>query len=124
MTTAERIRKRRKELGISAEELGAAIGKNRSTIFRYEKGYIEKLPLNVLRPIADALLTTPEYLMGWDESHSSNTINGNNNIIGNGNTVSNTLTEAEQALLDMYNQMDIIKKSKLIAYASELLKEP
>ena len=67
MTVGQRIKERRKELGISADELGQRIGKNRATIFRYEKGDIEKLPVDILKPIAEALLTTPKALMGWEE---------------------------------------------------------
>ncbi|MBR2408959.1 MAG: helix-turn-helix domain-containing protein [Lachnospiraceae bacterium] len=66
MTIGQRIRARRKELHISADELGKMLGKDRSTIFRYEKGDIENLPLDILKPIADALDVTPSYLMGWE----------------------------------------------------------
>lgn len=70
MTIGHRIKKRRKELGISADALGAQLGKDRSTIYRYEKGDIENLPLDILAPIADALRTTPGYLMGWVEEEN------------------------------------------------------
>lgn len=68
----QRIKERRKELKMSADELGAKLGKNRSTIFRYENGDIENLPLDILEPIAEALQTTPEYLMGWQEIQKNN----------------------------------------------------
>lgn len=68
MNIGQRIKSRRKELGISAEELGSKLGKDRSTIYRYEKGEIENLPLDILEPIADILETTPAYLMGWEEA--------------------------------------------------------
>ena len=63
-----RIKERRKELKMSADELGKKLGKDRSTIYRYENGDIENLPLDVLEPIAKALDTTPQYLMGWTET--------------------------------------------------------
>ena len=66
MEIGYRIKIRRKELKMSAEELGNKLGKDRSTIYRYEKGDIENLPLDILQPIAEALDTTPAYLMGWD----------------------------------------------------------
>lgn len=72
MTVGERIQQRRKELEMSAAELGRRIGKNRATIFRYENGDIEKLPVDVLKPIADALSTTPEALMGWEDQQKKN----------------------------------------------------
>ena len=67
MNVGQRIKQRRKELRISADALGEALGKDRSTVYRYEKGDIEKLPLDILDPIAKILQTTPQYLMGWNE---------------------------------------------------------
>ena len=40
-TSGERIKERRKALGLSADELGERMGKDRATIFRYEKGDID-----------------------------------------------------------------------------------
>lgn len=68
MTVGDRIKLRRKELGMSADKLGEVIGKNRATVFRYENGAIEKMPIDVIEPIAEALLTTPGYLMGWENN--------------------------------------------------------
>lgn len=62
----KKINMRRMALKISAEELGKKIGKDRSTIYRYEKGDIEHLPLDILEPISKALETTPAYLMGLE----------------------------------------------------------
>lgn len=67
MKIGQRIKERRKELGMSADTLGEKLGKNRATIYRYENGDIENLPLDILDPIAKALRTTPQYLMGWNE---------------------------------------------------------
>lgn len=67
MNIGQRIKERRKELKISADELGKKLGKDRSTIYRYEKGDIENLPLDILEPIAKVLETTPQYLMGWEK---------------------------------------------------------
>ena len=66
MEIYERIMNRRKELGLSADKVAEALGVSRSTIYRYESAYIEKVPLHVLGPLATVLQTTPEYLMGWD----------------------------------------------------------
>lgn len=72
MTVGQRIKARRKELGVSADELANRLGKDRSTVFRYEKGDIEKLPIDILEPIAEALMTTPATLMGWEEVQKNN----------------------------------------------------
>lgn len=74
MTTGERIRDRRKELGLTADALADVIGVSRSTMFRYESGYIEKMPMNNLVPIARALHTTVGYLMGWEDEKEMPTL--------------------------------------------------
>lgn len=71
MKVGDRIKKRREEIGMSADKLGSLIGVSRSTIYRYESGDIEKLPTDILGPIAKALRVTPAYLMGWDEDDPS-----------------------------------------------------
>lgn len=74
MNIGQRIKQRRKELKMSADELGKRLGKDRSTIYRYEKGDIENLPLDILEPIAAALQTTPQFLMGWDKVQKKNNV--------------------------------------------------
>ena len=66
MTTGERLKRLRKERGLSADELGTMIGKDRSTIYRYERGEIEKATVDVVPLLAKVLRTTPQYILGWD----------------------------------------------------------
>lgn len=75
-TTGSRIKTRRLELGLSVEELAAKLGKNRATVYRYESDEIENFPVSIIGTLAEALQTTPSYLMGWDntEKDSSSTI--------------------------------------------------
>ena len=61
MTVGKRIRERRNELHMSVDELAKRLNKNRATVYRYEKGEIENLPIDVLEPLAKALDTTPQY---------------------------------------------------------------
>ncbi|MDR2091165.1 MAG: helix-turn-helix domain-containing protein [Clostridiales bacterium] len=74
MAIGERIRKRRSELGMSATQLAYKLNKDRVTVYRYEKGEIENLPIAVLEPLSSALRTTPAYLMGWTDDPSPNKI--------------------------------------------------
>jgi transcriptional regulator with XRE-family HTH domain len=73
MTFGERLKRRRLKLNISAGELASLIGKNRATIYRYEKGDIGNIPVDIIDPLAEALDTTPEYLMGWTDSEEVGT---------------------------------------------------
>lgn len=60
------IRNRRKELGMSQDELAKKVGyTSRSTIARIENGEID-LPQSKIKAFADALKTTPGELMGWE----------------------------------------------------------
>ena len=67
MTKGERTKARREALGLSVGELAERLNKNRATIYRYESGEIEDMPITVLEPLAKALNTTPAYIMGWED---------------------------------------------------------
>ena len=66
MKIGQRIKERRKELKISADELGKRLGKDRSTIYRYENGDIENMPLDILPDLAIALEMPEHQLLGWN----------------------------------------------------------
>lgn len=63
----ERMRMRRQALGYSGEYVGKMLGVDKTTVYRYEKGEIEKLPISIIRKLARILQTNPEYLMGWSD---------------------------------------------------------
>lgn len=68
MTIGERIKKRRLEQGLTLLELGEKIGVREATIQRYESGSIKTLKQDTICKLADALQTTPSYLMGWENN--------------------------------------------------------
>lgn len=66
-TIGSRIRNRREELGLSQDELGRRLGyKSRSSINKIELDQ-RNLTQSKIKAIADALDTTPAYIMGWNE---------------------------------------------------------
>lgn len=66
-TIGSRIRNRREELGLSQDELGKRLGyKSRSSINKIELDQ-RNLTQSKIKAIADALDTTPAYIMGWNE---------------------------------------------------------
>jgi transcriptional regulator with XRE-family HTH domain len=67
MDVGKRIKQRRKSLGLSAEEVAKKIGVSPATVYRYESADILHMRSDRLRPIAEALGTTPDYLMGWTD---------------------------------------------------------
>lgn len=65
MTIGERIKHRREELGLSQDELARLVGyKSRSSINKIELGFRD-LTQSKIKKIADALQTSPSYIMGW-----------------------------------------------------------
>ena len=60
----KRIHDKRIELHITQEELGAAVGMNKSTVQRYETGQVKKIKLPVLEAIAKHLGVNPAWLAG------------------------------------------------------------
>lgn len=72
MNIGDRIKARRLELSLTLEDIGKALGVNRSTIMRYEDGKTKRIAKNTLEMLAVTLKTTPEYLMGWDSASRQN----------------------------------------------------
>lgn len=72
----ERIKERRLELGLSMPELSKRIGVNKSTIQRYEADGVDPKRTMIINGLADALLTTPEWLTGLsdDKEYDSYTL--------------------------------------------------
>ena len=66
MDIGERIRYRREQLELTQEELARKIGyKSKTSINKIELG-IQNLKQSKIKAIADALQTTPGYIMGWE----------------------------------------------------------
>lgn len=63
----ERIKKRREELNMTQAELAHILGyKSPASITKMELGE-RGLPQKKIKQLAEALHTTPEYIMGWEE---------------------------------------------------------
>jgi repressor LexA len=67
MTKGERIKKVRESLGISQTELAEKVSSTKQNIYKYENDIITNIPSDKIEAIAEALHTTPAYLMGWEE---------------------------------------------------------
>lgn len=60
----ERLKMLRKKANLSVDELSNIIGKDRATVYRYERGDIRKLPFELLEPLAKAFNVTPADIVG------------------------------------------------------------
>lgn len=71
MTIGGRIKEKRIEKGLSLRELAKIMGYHHSTIGKVENDLVD-LPQSRIVQFADALGTTPGYLMGWEEQQKKN----------------------------------------------------
>lgn len=77
MTIGEKIKQRRKELGISINELAKCLQKDRATIYRYESNEINSIPVSLLEPLAKILQTTPAFLCSHEQTDSLEQMSAN-----------------------------------------------
>ena len=115
MTIGEIIKNRRKELGMSAEDIAEIIGTSPATIYRYESNYITKMGIDKLTPIAKALKVSEAYLMGWTSDPNwrpDSDISAPSSM---------QLTEQEKWLIDTYRELDKPQRERLLAYIEGLL---
>lgn len=68
MTTGEKIRHLRKQLGLTQEELGDLIGVQKAAINKYETGIVVNLKQKTISALADALHVSPVELLSPEDS--------------------------------------------------------
>lgn len=71
MKIGDRIKKIREEKGILQLELAEIIKCSKQTLYKYENNIITNIPSDKIELISKALNCSPGYLMGWDDSISS-----------------------------------------------------
>lgn len=62
----ERIKERRRSLGMTLAQLADLTGVKEATAQRWESGAIKTLKYDTVETLANALRCTPQYLMGWE----------------------------------------------------------
>lgn len=67
MTINKKIHDRRKELGLTLENVGKIVGVGKSTVRKWETGDIENMKRDKIALLAKALQVSPAFIMGWDE---------------------------------------------------------
>ena len=104
MTIGERIKSRREELNMTQTELASKVGyTSKSTIARIESGSNQLKQKMIIR-FANALDTTPAYLIGWDAASSENTNpKTESQIIKD---IRDSLSEQEKEIIEIFRELD------------------
>lgn len=92
---AQKIKDLRQQRGMTLEQVANIVGVGKSTVRKWETGMIANMKRDKIAALAQALGTTPAYLMGWKEETKEET-NSPDQI---------ELTEGEQMLLTLFRQI-------------------
>lgn len=97
LTMAEKIKHLRIKRNMTLEEVASIVGVGKSTVRKWEVGMIENMRRDKIKALAEALGTTPEYLMGWDNKKEENK--------------ADLYTDEEKELVKLYRQLTSKQKS-------------
>lgn len=104
MTTGERIKSLREQLGYSQAQLAKLLGyRSRSTINKIELG-INDISQSKIKAFADVLNTTPAFLLGIDANNKAP-----------------ILSEQDKRLVDMFDKLDEASKDHMLKFMQALL---
>lgn len=67
--TGERIKKLRKEKGLTQEQLGNMLGVKKSAIAKYENNRVENLKKDTIQKLSEIFDVPPSYFLGIEESN-------------------------------------------------------
>lgn len=122
MEIYEKIKNRRKELGLTADDVANSLGISRATVYRYESAEIEKVPITALVPLAKVLKCSPGYLMGWEDDTDCALSPESSDAKRSFGEAS--LDANESRLVNAYRSFNSTGKAKLMDYVSDLESSP
>jgi len=128
MTLYEKIQLLCKREGFEISNLGEKIpglSITKGSISKWKSGAMPRA--NTIKAIAEYFGVTSEYLSGSDFSVDTNTVKDNHGIIGHVhapvkiiNGSERRLSDQEIELLNLYSDLGVVEKAKLLVFASEL----
>lgn len=126
-TIGSRIRNRREQLGLSQDELGKRLGyKSRSSINKIELDQ-RNLTQSKIKAIADALETTPEYIMGWkdtDQETNLETLKSEvSDLTSTLESVKNHYGQSVADILELVLFLDETDQAEIRGYINALLRK-
>ena len=69
---AQKIKDLRQERGLTLEQVANVVGVGKSTVRKWETGMIANMKRDKIAALAQALGTSPAYLMGWEDEDDEN----------------------------------------------------
>ena len=103
MEFREVLRRRRRELDLTLEEVGLRVGVTKGTVHRWESGMITNIQQDKIAALAAVLQVSPEYLLGWTEDP---------NIVYNANVAQALADLSLEELQLVLNYVSFIKSQR------------
>ena len=94
---AQKIKDLRASKGLTLEQVADVVGVGKSTVRKWETGMIANMRRDKIAALANALGTTPAYLMGWKEDDEPETKKDSPDEL--------QLTEREIRMLALFRQI-------------------
>lgn len=107
---SRKIKDLRLKRGMTLEQVGDIVGVGKSTVRKWETGMIANMRRDKIALLAEALGTTPAYLMGWKDAKKENSPD------------ELKLTEGEKMLLDLFRQVPEAQQQLVLQMISVALK--
>ena len=101
MTLGEKIRTRRIELNMTMDDLGRAVGVQRSAINKYEKGMLTNPTRSMIQSLAKALDVSPFYLLDDDQDNPMDLTETERSIIISYRQAKEGIQDAVRKILDI-----------------------
>ena len=101
----------RKQNNMTLEEVGEIVGVGKSTVRKWETGEIANMRRDKIAKLAEALHTTPAYLMGWNEGEEKSVP-----------VSEDALSNDEKILIDLFRQIPSESRPLVLSMIKAALK--
>lgn len=101
----------RKQNNMTLEEVGEIVGVGKSTVRKWETGEIANMRRDKISKLAEALHTTPAYLMGWPEENEKSV------PVSEG-----ALSDEEKLLIELFRQIPSESRPLVLSMIKAALK--
>lgn len=122
MEINERIKELRLQNKMTLEEVAQIVGVTKATVQRWESGLIANMRRDKIASLAKALRTSPEYILGIENTNYG----VNNDIIGNNNNNNHIISKEklspiDEAILTICKNLPEKQKGEVLSFATDLL---
>ena len=109
---SQRIKALRQKRGLTLEQVADVVGVGKSTVRKWETGMIANMRRDKIAALAQALDTTPAYLMGWKDENEEK----------ESSPSEQQLTEGEQLMLKLFRQIPVDRQPEALELLRVALK--